>query len=367
MYAIATPTSQRFKPITFILMDGGTIASVVTLPIRPEDLTRTEPSRATVHQTPGRGVTGWLDNLGPGIPTVTLSGHTGWRYTAGAEGGVLDGFDSFDALNQLVAFDYHLAKQNAIDDGVDPAEVKLLFADTVDNFIWSVVPTQFVLRRSRSRPLLYQYNITLQAIETDIDWQAPQAPTNGNAVAGQASVAGSVDTLQSMVDGGVGGPLGSLGSLAGDLAQNAAGAEASGAAALARDIANAGINAFGSLLNIAAAGIDLQADALGKLSALLNIACVFSNSLSPAQTYENYSSLYGASNCSSTTGGSLPSPLAGQNVFALMVDDGSRPVSLTSGAVAGIQALVSSDPVLAPLSGQEAERYIDQIVSGVNL
>ena len=154
------PTSQRsgLRPISFVLDNGGSIGSPVILKVRPEDLTRNEPARATVNQTLGREVSGWVDHFGEGLPSVSISGHTGWRDVAGSG---VDGARAFDQLNQLVAHDFPAAKQAAIDRGSDPADVKLLFVDMLDDFAWSVVPTTFTLRRNKSSPLLYRYNISL--------------------------------------------------------------------------------------------------------------------------------------------------------------------------------------------------------------
>ena len=60
----------------FVMEENGAVVQSVMLAVRPEDLTRTEPNRATVHQTLGRSVTGWLDDFGVGLPTCNISKHT---------------------------------------------------------------------------------------------------------------------------------------------------------------------------------------------------------------------------------------------------------------------------------------------------
>lgn len=188
------PTDQRAaaRPIAFMLDNNGLLSTPVTLKVRPEDLSRQEPSRATVHQTLGRKISGWVDNFGPALPTCTIVGHTGWRATGYNQE---DGFAAFQSLNALVMQDYHAAKQKAIEQGADPAGVKLIFVDMLDDFAWSVVPMQFVLRRSKSRPLLIQYNITLQAIATDIDPQMVVTPGFGSRQSGKDDLDGNVDDL----------------------------------------------------------------------------------------------------------------------------------------------------------------------------
>ena len=112
---MAAPTDQRagVRPISFLLDAGGSLSDPVMLKVRPEDLTRTEPSRITVHQTLGRDRSGWADNFGAGLPTVTIAGHTGWRDTGTGE----DGVKAFERLNTLVMQSYHAARQAAISVG----------------------------------------------------------------------------------------------------------------------------------------------------------------------------------------------------------------------------------------------------------
>lgn len=365
------PYDQRagVRPISFILVDEGGVVDSVTLPIRPEDLNRTEPARATVHQTLGRDVAGWVDNFGPGLPSCTISGHTGWRYMAGA---AEDGVGSFDRLNTLIAKTWHDKKQEAIQNSKDPATVKLIFVDVLDNFVWTVVPTQFVLRRSKSRPLLFQYSITLQAIDTGVESPAIDLPPSsdlgpafyasyltklkpvpGGLGGGLLDAAGLVSGLADYAGGLVGGAVGGLiGGAVGGLVGNAVGNAVSG---LVSDVAGAAAGAIDAMFDAAGASVDALADALGKTSALRGIQGAFSLAGGAASAYENYSALM------------QPSSLAGQNAFSLMFDGSASAISVTGGALDAIKALNNADPVLAPMSGLDASRYLDQMLSGVSL
>lgn len=383
------PTDQRagIRPITFILDDRGQFRPPVTLPIRPEDLSRNESSRATVHQTLGRDVTGWVDNFGEALPSCTISGHTGWRY---AEGTGMDGFQSFEALNQLVQRDYHAAKQAAIDAGGNPSAVRLLFVDALDNFAWSVVPTQFVLRRSKSRPLLFQYNITLQALATTVDVPMVQVPDLGNPGNALISLKKASEEIDDAMDGlelteallpddaplGLGDVVGDfvdastglfdqVGSALSDI-KNLASGVTNELLTLAGGMAQAGLNAFRTITSAANLPLDMLARAQRIATAYNEVACVFQNALRPRTPYEEYSSLYGSSNCSSTTGGRGPSIYAGQNVFNLMLPE-DRAISASSAALLSISALRQADPVLAPLSLSEVGRNLQNIVEGVSL
>ena len=123
------PPSQKFRQIAFWLVEGPQKAAGglldqafqglkndlgfgpdhVVLSLRPEDLTRSEPSRLTATQTLGGA---WLDSFGPGIGEITLAGHTGWR------GGFLSsGEDAFYKLRNTVFANWHKQRKQAVDDG----------------------------------------------------------------------------------------------------------------------------------------------------------------------------------------------------------------------------------------------------------
>lgn len=391
MLSTQPPTDQRagVRPISFVLDNAGSIGSPVNLVIRPEDLTRTEPSRATVHQTLGREVSGWVDHFGEGLPSVTLAGHTGWRYKNGSG---MDGAASFDALNSLLVHQYPAARQAAINSGRDPSAVQLLFVDMLDDFAWSVVPMQFVLRRSKSRPLLYQYNMTLQAVRTDVDTPVISLPFFGSVPAGLGalnSVVSAIDGLAGTIGGLAGRALGAVGSVLGPISaslknfvsfsarlfRSVSGAISAGMSlvtgisnqlvGIARDVAQAGVNVFRTISAIRDIPTLIKAEVMRVASAFNEVLCLLSNSLRPRKKYEDYSDLYGASNCSSTTGGRPASPYENQNVFSL-----ARPAdtqaSPTSAAVSSLGALQRTDPVTSPMPLPEIGRHVDNIVAGVS-
>ena len=372
---LPTPTDQRagIRPIVFVLDDGRSLDSV-TLPIRPEDLSRMESARSTVHQTLGRETAGWVDNFGAALPSCTISGNTGWRYAAGIG---RDGFQSFEDLNNLVTRKYHAAKQDAIDSGRDPASVKLLFVDVLDNFAWSVVPMQFVLRRSKSRPLLFQYNITLQAISTIIDIPDVEVPNYGNNGLGMSALEDATDVIENEGDDfGMGSGFGDfLDTVTGvfdavteaiNNVANLGAAYVNQLLSLAGDLAKVGLSVFRSVSALLNLPLDIKAKAARVAAAFNTVACIFQNALRPRKPYEEYSGLYGSSNCSSTTGGSPASRFAGQGVFGLMVA-GASAVGVTSGALTAINAIKNADPVLAPLPMEEIDRNLSEIVAGVSL
>jgi hypothetical protein len=377
-------TSQKadVRPISFVLDNRGSLSSPVYLPIRPEDLSRSEPIRASVHQTLGREVQGWVDNFGEGLPNVTISGHTGWGYKPGLG---LDGFQSFEALNELVAHDYPAKIQQAIDYGHDPAGVKLLFIDLLDSFAWQVVPTQFNLRRSKSSPLLFRYNIVMQAVSTSVDGGLSKFfPFLGSASAGLNALDGALGRIFGMITGLQSSVFSVLRPIANTVMKyvnyavsflrqvqtvaNAAAGLITGAAGIVigvgKAIAQVGREIFRTFASITGIGVAAKQSFIGAASAFNEIVCIFSNSLRPGTTYEDYTGLYGASNCSSTTGGRAPSAFTNTNVFAVINPQSNAPVSLSGAAISGFSAINKADSVLSPLPQAEIDRHLTNIMAG---
>lgn len=389
MIQTTPPTDQRaqVRPISFVLDNNGSIGSPVTLTVRPEDLTRNEPSRVSVHQTLGReDVQGWVDDFGEGLGSVTITGHTGW-----GAGGRPDGVNAFLALNDLVVHDYHAARQSAIDSGSDPAKVKLIFIDMLDDFAWTVTPTNFVLRRSKSRPLLMQYNISLQAVSTSVDDKFMSVPFFGTKTAGLKALNSTLQKLRNfvakikrMVASAVGFVNTNLAPIADtvrgfvqlssdvfQVASDGVSAIEGGSAAIrnsaisiATDMSRVGANVFKTFAAIDNLPSALKADLAQVASAYNEVYCIFKNSLRGGEFYENYTGLYGASNCSSTTGGNAASAYANKNSFDLM-QAGKSPVPVSSAAYSSMSSLLRIDPVLAPMPIPEMNRHLTTVNAGV--
>lgn len=374
------PTDQRagIRPIAFMLNNQRQFSQQVLLNVRPEDLTRNEPTRAAVHQTLGSGsAVGWVDNFGPGLPSVTINGHTGWRTAAGTG---MDGAAAFEALHKLVEVDYFNAKQAAVDSGRDPSAVQLIFIDTLDKFTWAVVPTQFTLRRSKSRPLLFQYQINLQAVDVNVGSVPVSLPPTVNP--SNAIIA--LDKSIAILSGTQPGLRGYLTSLFGSPAvadflttavsvfNVARQAYAAYKAAdgniisMALQFSGAGANLINALVSTGLLPPAIAAGLMQVGAAFNEIRCIFTNALTAFSTYQNYTGLYGASNCSSTVGGRPASVYAGQNVFALTAAAQS-PVGVTTQASAGLNSLNGMDQALSPVSMAEMLRNVGYVNSGVRL
>lgn len=358
----------------------------VTLPIRPEDLTKNQPQRATVNQTLGRDAQGWVDYFGEGLPSVTIAGHTGWRYQPGSG---QDGFQAFEALNDLVIHKYATAKQDAIDGGLDPATVKLIFIDLLDNFSWSVVVNPFVLRRSKSRPLLYQYNMTLQAIDTNIARNGSIfKPSTPSLASGFAALDRAIKSLQSLTPSSTAALFSAFGVSASpavnflSTATNAlistrnilsgpsglVGRFATDAINLAHSLSLFGRQVYWTISSYANLGQTAQFE-LSRIAAAFNeVACIFSHSLKPRKIYENYDPLFGASNCSSTNGGRMPSAYADTNPFWLINQKSvGMPFLMSESAMQSMSAVMSSDPVLLSMPYGDTMGHLQSIVDGTQV
>jgi hypothetical protein len=375
------------KQISFVLQTAGGFDAQVVLPIRPEDLTRSEPQRASVHQTLGRETQGWVDHFGAGLPQININGHTGWNYKPGLG---QEGFESFESLNRLVAHDYPAAMQDAIDMGRDPSTVRLLFVDLLDNFAYPVVPQQFVLRRSKSSPLLFRYNIAMQAIDTQIDGGIAQFfPPVANLTAGRNALDGAVGQIEGLL-GNVGGAF-SLSGLRGfsdgvmvfvnrsvsvlratqGVISGANGFITSSAGAvigIAKGLSQVGREVFNTLAAVSGIPLTAKAAFMQMAAAYNEVVCVFSNALKPRQTYEDYDGLFGASNCSSTTGGRMPSAFSNQNVFAVInPQNAQQPVSLGGAALSSVGLITGADAVLAPIGMGDMVRHLEIINAGTKV
>lgn len=383
MLATSSPSSQKadFRPISFVLDDQttGSLPVTVNLAIRPEDLTRSDPSRLNVQQTLGGA---WGDNFGPGIPQITISGMTGWRRGA-ADG--LDGMDRFTKLYEQVYSGWHKRRKAAIAAGKDPDKVQLVFADALDKFAVVVAPNNFVLRRSKSRPLMCQYQIALTVMDQNIN-QSAYLHFGGSQIdaaikqsTGLDSLTDSIDSLtatiqsiSSAIDRTLVAPVQSFMNQTARLYGSVRGAIAAGTGiagqliSIAQMTARAGINIFRTFAAIQSIPTQAKALLMQVVGAYTNIWCVLRNALNQQIYYPDYSPLFGASNCSSTSGGRPISILSGQNPFYSVVPTRQPlPVQISQTAQNNLAVLASNDPVLSPMSTASLGSVLTQVTNGL--
>src|SRR3546814_1488395 len=94
--------------------------------------------------------------------------------------------------------------------------------------------------------------------------------------------------------------------------------------------AQAGVNLFRTVAAVANLPSQIRSRLMQVAGAYSNIYCVLRNALRQQLFYEDYNPLFGASNCSSTSGGRPISSLAGKNPFYSVVPtQRPLPVSMT--------------------------------------
>lgn len=154
---------QKDKRVHFELYTNGRFAGAaatakMTLPINPEELTLDRSDRVSVVQTLGAP---FIDELGEGLATVRIQGVTGWRTRPNQA----DGLKVFERLYSDIVRGYFNARKEKQEAGKDPDQVHLVLVNNVDNMAFDVVPMDFHLRRSKSRPLFYQYDLSFTVVE----------------------------------------------------------------------------------------------------------------------------------------------------------------------------------------------------------
>lgn len=384
MLPIGSPSSQKadVRPISFVLDDQATfsVPTSVTLAIRPEDLTRGDTSRLSVQQTLGGA---WADNFGPGVPTINISGHTGWRRLAGS---AADGEARFQELKTNVFDQWHARRMDAVQAGRDPDLVQLVFSDSLDGITVVVAPMSFTLRRSKSRPLLYQYQISLTVLNENVDQQRFLSALGGadNALleatgldsltASINEITQAINNIQGWIDKTLVAPVREFMNQTARLYAAVRGAVAAidGIAgsliSIAQMTAQAGLNLFRTVAAIANIPNQIRARLMQVAGAYSNIFCVLRNALRQQIYYEDYNDLFGASNCSSTSGGRPMSSLSGQNPFYSVVPtQRPLPVSVNGTAQSGLRTLANNDPVMSPLPTPALRSAVSDVADGMRV
>lgn len=380
---MATPQQKADeRPISFVFHNTATGSPPVEvrLVIRPEDLTRTDRSRLSVTQTLGGA---WADSFGAGVPQVVIAGHTGW-----GQGGRPDGLAEFQRLHDTVFKRWHAGRADALKAGMDPDKVKLIFSDSLDGFTWVVAPQAFVLRRNKARPLLSQYQITLNWLSDDVSaTSSALGALSASALEelGLSSLELSIRQIESFAAdlrsavGAVLGPVRAAFASFVDLTATAlstvqrviaAGmgvvSEATGGLlSIAGNLARAGANitrTFQSIINIPN---QIRAQFSRVASAFNNAFCVLKNAFRSRRFIGNYDDLFGASTCSSTAGGRPISRYATENPFPALFPVDEQPFGVSSQAAGALAALTQLDPVLYPSSAADMASSMGIVTQGV--
>lgn len=386
------PTLQKNLPISFVLDDGVGGVTELALPIRPEDLTRTEPSRVAATNTLDGA---WLDSFGRGIAQIQINGHTGW---GGANRP--DGVRKFTELRDNFIHRWHALRESQIVSGRSPDDARLFFADTLNNYCAVVAPQNFVLKRTKSNPLLLFYNLSLLVIDDKAVRSVNQADgsydrlesarlARGGALspAGFASFSGSLSSISS-ISKSLNASIKTIGQLgvavksATDSAMlplltvtnNIMGltsqvngvvdASAGVAMGVAGQVAKAGGALWGAVAAIESIPLNIKIKALQVRSAFENAVCILKNGAGMSGFAVDYSGFYGASHCSSTTGGRPLSPLRNVNGFEVFNQPTPAAFQLDARAIDALRSLGAADPISMPAASQ-LKQQADAIGSGV--
>lgn len=381
--AIGPGSSQKAdaRPISFLMNDAasGDPPAAFEFFIRPEDLTRQDPSRLAVLQTLGGA---WADNWGRGLAQISIAGHTGWRQDFTGN----DGIDRWLAMREMCFDGWHRRRDSAADAGKDPDGVQLVFSDALDSFAVAVAPGSISLRRSRSRPLLLQYQLSMTVLG-DVDVAALLAgdlSSDDLLTLGLDALTRGVDALNrglasisAIVNRTVNAILrpvrafmaatNKLYSAVLSLNRTVLGVTGS-ILSIATVTAQAGMNLFRSVALIASLPAQVRGQFMAVASVYSGIVCLMAKALRAATTWDDYSALYGASNCSSTSGGRPLGQFPGVNPLLTLLPAPAVPIaSLSAPAQVSASALAGSDPVLAPMSLDTLANHAATVGAGLEV
>lgn len=165
------PIIQKNLPIVFILQGGELFAEKIPIPIlfgtgiglvTPENWQLLRPSRGTITHT---ATAAFLDDFGPGVPMLLMSGTTGWSEPK--EFGGIVGLQALEVMFQ----EYLNRRKRMAEAGLDPDLVHLLYLDALHVQALLVYPHEFQIDRTKNSPLLYFYHMRLSALR-DLKYEA---------------------------------------------------------------------------------------------------------------------------------------------------------------------------------------------------
>lgn len=347
----------------------------MTLLIRPEELSIGFPSRLSVNQTLGGA---WADSFGEGIEEGTFAGTLGWRATSDDSGGT----ERLINLKTFAYSDWHARRAAAVAKGDDPAKVRLMLIDTLNNYSRVIAPKVFELKRSKSRPLLAQYRFNFVMLSRDLvgkDLQGSDGSLFGTITSWMDSFTASIKAITAKIkqaykwiDKTIIAPVKVF------VAKTMAIYNA------VRDMVNAGVGIIrqvGSIAQLAtsavtnifrAAALVANIPNIGK-AAIMNVTREFTNlfcllrNAKKASSYEDYEDLYGASNCSSTAGGRSISVYSGStnNTFAAVTKQQFVPVSVSQDANNSLKTLAGTDLVTTEMPASVISSNLSIINAGL--
>lgn len=141
----STHAARQYYRQTFDMHKGSKSIYRHTLIVNPDDLNQEEPARVQITPTLGGA---YVTDFGSGLPTVTITGTTGYSRRTTAEGADTDGREAFLTFRQKI-YRHFVATQ-------DP-KLSLYWYNWEDDEYYEIQPQSFRLQRNKSEPLLYRY------------------------------------------------------------------------------------------------------------------------------------------------------------------------------------------------------------------
>jgi hypothetical protein len=352
----------------------------LTLLIRPEELSIGFPSRLSVNQTLGGG---WADSFGEGIEEGTYSGTLGWRATSSDSGGG----ERLAKMKEFTYSDWHARRSAAVVKGDDPSMVRLILVDTLNNYSRVIAPRIFELKRSKSRPLLCQYRFNFVMLSKDVTRQdLLMSDTGFGSILGTigawidsftASINNITDRIREAykwIDKTIIAPIKKFVATTMRLYTAVKNLVTAGVGIIRQvgSIATLATQAITNVLRAAAIVVNIpnigKAAIMNVVREYTNLFCLLKNA-KKVLDYEDYSDIYGASNCSSTGGGRSISVYSGStnNTFAAVAKETPSPVLVTQAASTSMKTIASTDLVTTPLPAAVIASNLNVINSGLSV
>jgi len=385
-----SPSSQKAHAIGLLLWDDRShqaVGKMFTLPIRPEELNYTEPTRITTQATLAGA---YADIHGWGIKTLTVTGHTGWRGNSSGDGAAL-----FKTMKTDIFDEYHRRRAEMLRQLRDPNDLQMLVSDKHHGYTWVAAPKAFTLRRHKSSPLLHHFALSFDLLGVPEDFAVIPDPImdaiNNPRIRRDAASKHLQDqktTLQELNDDlnayraemdAAFGPItdylqGINDTIAGyiDVITGFVDATLGPILAVADSLVTAAHN-IGRLMLLATTLAQKVKGAVMRLcSAWNDIRCTLRNAWQHALDFPSFSDLLnGASNCSSTGGGSAPSAYRStktNTVEAVRQAQATPPATPTvSTAARASMSAVSVDPIAQTSPPTDLAQHARSISEGVSL
>jgi hypothetical protein len=175
--------------MTFQVLKNGYIVNTHTLVLNPEEYSHEEPARVNINRTLSSA---YIEEWGRDLMVVNLRGTTGRRvYRNGKQ---TSGYEAFKDLRQEI-YRYFLEPDGNMKQRVsDKYEMK--WYNWEDEEYYYVYPTKFSLLRSKTRPLLYAYDMSMILLRGIGDKMQEYSPPDPISKLDQVYMVASIASLQ---------------------------------------------------------------------------------------------------------------------------------------------------------------------------